>query len=90
MVICAITGDRGEPTDTSQSTETIVLNLVLTEDASPEHRALERTVNTTGQESRHCSGSDRTATWRGNRQRDVALLAVRTRQCLQVASNRQR
>ena len=72
-MICAIMGERGELTrqtrrfitirrHQSQSTETTVLNLVLTEDTNPEHRASECTVNTIGQELRHCSGSDRTGT----------------------------
>jgi hypothetical protein len=49
-VICATVGERGEPTrqtssfitnrrHQSQSTEKIVLNLVLTEDTNPECRA---------------------------------------------------
>lgn len=66
-------GERGQPTGQarsfitirrhqSQSTEIIVLNLVLSEDTNPEHLASECTVNTIDQELRHCSGSDITAT----------------------------
>jgi len=72
-VICAVMGECGEPTrqthsfithhrHQSQSTEIIALNLVLTEDTNPELRASECTVNSKGQELRHCSGSDRTGT----------------------------
>ena len=72
-MICAIIGERREPIHQtysfiaihrhqSQSTETSVLNLVITEDTNPEIRASECAVNTIGQELRHCSESDRTDT----------------------------
>ena len=72
-MICAIIYERGVPIrqthsfiaihrHQSQSTETSVLNLVITEDTNPEHRGSEFTVNTIGQELRHYSGSDRNGT----------------------------